>query len=88
MIPIRCCIRCRQRKEKNEFYRIVQNEDSYAILDEKQNINKRGVYICKDKKCLETYLKMLEKGKGKLQINVNLESFKKLLESLIVGMGE
>lgn len=88
MIKIRCCLVCKSRKNKSDFFRIVEGENGNAILDENQNISQRGVYICKDKECIKKYLNYSKKGKINLKIKVNLESFVKLLESLIVGMGE
>ena len=50
MIPIRCCIACKTRKNKEDFIRIVADKEKNAIIDTNQNINSRGIYICKDKK--------------------------------------
>ncbi len=88
MIKIRCCVLCKSRKNKSELLRIVAHENGNAILDESQNINKRGIYLCKNKECIERYIKAIKKGKINLKIKVNLESLTALLESLEVGMGE
>jgi hypothetical protein len=87
LTPIRCCSLCKKRKEKNDLFRIVANNGS-AILDEKQNINSRGIYICKDKKCIESLIKAIDKSKFNLKINVNCDSLKKVLELLLIRMGE
>ena len=52
MKPIRCCIACKSRKNKEEFFRIVADNNKNAIIDENQNINSRGIYLCKYKKCI------------------------------------
>ena len=52
MVPIRCCVACKCRKEKKDFTRIVANNEGKAIIDKNQNINSRGIYICKEKKCI------------------------------------
>ena len=88
MVGIRSCIRCRKREEKSKFFRIVPDNEKKAILDEKQNINTRGIYICKNKECLQTYIKVIKKGKINIKIDLDMESLVSLLESLIVGRGE
>lgn len=69
------------------MFRIVADNGS-AILDEKQNINARGIYICKDKKCIENFIKAIDKSKYNLKINLNSDSLKKVLELLLLRMGE
>ena len=88
MGKIRCCIKCKTRKPKEELFRIVAGENNEAILDEKQKINKRAIYICKNKKCIEEYIKFIKKKKVNLRPDISLDSLLELLESLVVGMGE
>ena len=88
MVKIRCCIKCKTRKPKEELFRIVAGENNEAILDEKQKVNKRAIYICKNKKCIEEYIKFIKKKKVNLRPNISLDSLLELLESLVVGMGE
>ncbi len=87
MTPIRCCSLCRKRNEKSNMFRIVADNGS-AVLDEKQNINSRGIYICKNIKCIENLIKVIDKSKFNLKIKVSNESLKKVLELLLVRMGE
>lgn len=87
MTPIRSCSLCRKKNSKNELFRIVAVNGS-AILDEKQNINSRGIYICKNEKCIKNLSKVLEKSKFNLKININYDSLKKVLELLLIRMGE
>lgn len=82
MIAIRSCISCKNKKSKEELLRIVTDKDKNAVLDEKQIINKRAIYLCKDEKCIENMLKLLNKNKIKLKIEMNYDSLVKLLESL------
>ena len=88
MVKIRCCIKCKTRKPKEELFRIVSDDNKMAILDEKQKINKRAIYICKNKKCMEEYIKFIKKKKVNLRPDISLDSLLELLESLVVGMGE
>lgn len=82
MNPIRCCIACKARKNKSELIRIVINEDEKPIVDRSQKINSRGIYICKDTKCIENIKKAIKKKKLKIKINVDEDSLLKLLEEL------
>lgn len=87
MTKIRTCSLCRNKNSKEQLFRIVAVNRS-AIYDEKQNINSRGIYICKNKKCIENFLKVIEKSKYNLKIDVNLDSLKNVLELLLNRMGE
>ena len=82
MNPIRCCIACKARKNKSELIRIVINEDGKPIVDRRKKINSRGIYICKDTKCIENIKKAIKKKKLKIKINVDEDSLLKLLEEL------
>lgn len=44
-IPIRECICCRQKGEKQKFLKVVKNEHGFFV-DRKQNQQGRGAYIC------------------------------------------
>ncbi len=82
MNPIRCCIACKSRKSKSELIRIVINEDGKPIVDRNQKNNSRGIYICKDKSCIENIKKAIKKKKLKIKINIDENSLLKLLEEL------
>ena len=49
----RTCIGCREKKEKQELFRIVASKNEGIILDLKQKKDGRGAYICKNKGCFE-----------------------------------
>ncbi len=53
-IPFRMCVACRQMHPKNELIRIVKDkQDEELIFDEKQNFQSRGIYLCKNEKCIK-----------------------------------
>lgn len=87
MNPVRCCSLCKKRNDKINLFRIVADNGS-AILDEKQNINSRGMYICKNKKCIENFIKAIDKSKFNLKINISYDSLKEILKLLLIRMGE
>lgn len=50
--PERTCIICKSKKMKSELFRIAEKDGSY-IFDEKQVVQTRGQYICKEHNCIE-----------------------------------
>lgn len=82
MKPLRCCVACRKRKEKDELFRIVADKDKNAIIDRKQSINSRGIYICKDKNCIENLKKAIMKNKVKIKLEINDQSLLEVLKEL------
>ena len=51
----RMCIACREHRPSEEMFRIAKQECdgcNTEVLDEKQNIQSRGAYVCKDEKCI------------------------------------
>lgn len=46
-MPVRMCMACRKRRNKNELIRAVAAEDkSRIIFDKTQKAQRRGFYIC------------------------------------------
>ena len=50
-IKRRCCVSCRQIKEKSEFLRIVKLADGKIFVDKTGKAQGRGAYVCKKEKC-------------------------------------
>ncbi len=73
-MPERTCICCRKKGEKDEFFRIAEQDGRYTY-DEDMKIQSRGFYICKDIECV----KRLSKNR---KYNVELEELTKLLKKL------
>ena len=83
MKEIRTCIACRAKKNKHELLRIVKVEEN-VLIDEKQKINARGIYICPNIKCLER----LEKNKNAERV-IKIDTTKdKLIECIKFKLGE
>ena len=53
----RTCIGCNQKKDKNDFIRIVKNKENIVCIDETGKKEGRGAYLCKDKNCFEKIVK-------------------------------
>ena len=52
-VPERMCVGCRQMKPKSDLIRIVKTApDDLLVIDEQQKILSRGIYVCKDDKCI------------------------------------
>jgi predicted RNA-binding protein YlxR (DUF448 family) len=86
-MPIRSCIICKQKKEKKDLFRIVSLNNK-AYYDKNQTENVRGIYICKDKKCTDKLLQIVNKGKIKFKIDLDNESLKNVIEVLKIEMGD
>ncbi len=82
-MPIRSCILCKNKYEKANLLRIVADSCGNAILDKKQKINSRSIYICNNKECLERCLKAISKNKLKVKISINSDSLKKVVENIL-----
>lgn len=87
-MPTRSCVICRKKDEKAKLLRIVTNENNGAILDKNQKINKRAIYLCKNKECIKNAIKQIEKKKLKLKIGINVDTLKVLLNEVISELGE
>lgn len=90
-MPTRSCVVCRKKEEKANLLRVVTkeiDEKNIAFLDKTQKENKRAIYLCNDKDCIEKAIKMLEKRKFKTKIGINLESLEVLLNKIDKELGE
>ncbi len=54
--PMRTCIGCGQKKEKENLMRIACDRDRHVIWDVKK-ADGRGAYLCKDAECLKKAIK-------------------------------
>ncbi len=73
-IPERMCVSCRERKEKKYFYRLLHKKEGYKI-DATGKSGGRGIYVCKDPKCIQ----LLSKNR---KYNVDIDILSKLLDML------
>ena len=46
-----------KRASKAEFLRVVRMPDGQVCIDIKQKLDGRGVYVCKNEKCIENAIK-------------------------------
>ncbi|MCJ8342291.1 MAG: DUF448 domain-containing protein [Cetobacterium sp.] len=74
-IPERTCIVCREKKDKNDLFRIGQVSEKKYIFDEKGKVQSRGVYVCKTHECIQR----LSKNK---KINLSMEDLVKMVNLL------
>lgn len=64
-MPERQCVGCREKKNKNEFIRIVRcAEDGSIAIDRTGKKSGRGAYICPSKECLKKARKKLGAALG------------------------
>lgn len=65
-IKQRTCIGCNRVGQKNEFVRVVLQNDK-LVIDAQQNLDGRGIYLCPKMECLE-------KAKKRRAVNYRLKS--------------
>ena len=51
--PVRTCIGCGQKKEKEKLIRIILCPDGVVRPDERGHSDGRGAYLCRESACLE-----------------------------------
>ena len=51
IVPLRMCAISREMKPKSELVRLVKINNQ-IVIDKKQKLQGRGVWICKDEACL------------------------------------
>ncbi len=82
-IPQRTCIGCNIKKDKNDFIRIVKDNQNNISIDRTGKANGRGAYICDNIECLEKAIKNKKIEKSfKMQIE---ESVYENLRDVISG---
>lgn len=81
-IKQRTCVGCRQKNEKTQLKRIVF-VDNKLNIDEKQNMEGRGAYICPNPKCLEKATR-----KNNLNYRLRRKISPKTIDDLIVQFEE
>lgn len=55
-IPMRMCVGCRNMTAKSALIRVAA-VNGELFLDDSQKIQARGIYICKNKACIELAIK-------------------------------
>ena len=78
MINKRMCAGCMERKHKSELIRIVRAIDGEIKHDLTCKIDGRGIYICKNQKCLDiTMRKKSIKRSLKADVDENFVAYLK-----------
>lgn len=55
--PERTCIFCRKKGTKDNFYKLVLKKDGEIVVCNNNNIDGRGLYICKNRDCISGMVK-------------------------------
>ncbi len=80
--PERTCVCCRKKSEKNDFFRIAEQDGKY-IYDRKMKVQSRGFYVCKTNKCIEKLSKNKKYSVEMEQLVGMLEEIKKQRKNII-----
>ena len=87
-MPERMCLCCRKKGSKEDFFRISTIKEK-CVLDIEHRIQARGIYVCKDKQCVEKLSKH-KKIKVDIEILVKmlsiLDKSEKSIEKILIGM--
>lgn len=81
--PIRTCLGCYNKKNKNDLLRIVKTSSGDIKVDNTGKSEGRGSYICHDIECLEKLIKTRRLNKV-LKTNITediYEEIRKVIES-------
>lgn len=78
--PTRTCVVCRQKANKQDLFRIVEQNTDF-VLDTTQKTNSRGFYICKNSECINSITKKRILSRLK-KTNIAESEHLKLQESL------
>ena len=87
-MPERMCLCCRKKGSKEDFFRISTIKEQ-CVLDIEHRIQARGIYVCKDKQCVE---KLSKHKKIKVDIEILLKMLsildksEKSIEKILIGM--
>ena len=87
-MPERMCLCCRKKGSKEDFFRISTVKEK-CMLDIEHRIQARGIYVCKDKQCVE---KLSKHKKIKVDIEILLKMLsildksEKSIEKILIGM--
>ena len=82
------CLCCRKKGSKEDFFRISTVKEK-CVLDIEHRIQARGIYVCKDKQCVE---KLSKHKKIKVDIEILLKMLsildksEKSIEKILIGM--
>ena len=57
MTPLRTCIVCRKKGEKENFIKIVKNKNGEVAIEKDKKLDGRGAYICKNIECAKKFQK-------------------------------
>ena len=78
--PMRRCIACRESKPQDELMRFTLTGNQITADTDGRN-DGRGIYLCRDKKCIEQALKRKAFNRV-LRTNVDAESIEKAISQV------
>lgn len=79
--PVRTCLGCYNKRNKNELLRIVKSNSGKVLLDSTGKAEGRGSYICCNIDCVEKLIKNKRLNKV-LKMNVNEEIYEEIRKEI------
>jgi len=86
-VPIRSCIVCGTKKEKEALLRITL-KDGRPVLDRERRMGGRGAYLCPRRECLEGLMKRKERLSYALRRSIPSQDVESFVGGLIREWGE
>lgn len=77
--PVRSCIACKARRDKQDLLRVVRTPEGAIVFDRTGKQNGRGAYVCDTVECVEKCLKKRLLNKV-FHTEVPSETYEKLSE--------
>lgn len=82
--PIRTCIGCRRKREKQNLIRLVRNPDYTVSIDPNYRKPGRGGYVCPNEKCIKNGI-TAKRVNWVLHTNLNDEDIEQLKQELLTS---
>ena len=83
MNPIRTCMGCNKKENKDDFIRIVKYNNK-IFIDSSLKHEGRGAYLCKDLKCLKK-IKKNKRLNNSFKMNISNEIYENLRRVIVNG---
>ncbi|MBI5754753.1 YlxR family protein [Candidatus Peregrinibacteria bacterium] len=81
-IPLRTCVSCRKKAQKSDFFRMIRTPKGIVKIADDLGENGRGVYLCKNRECVERAFQGKKKGIVSHFLKVPVET-EVILEKLV-----
>jgi len=79
--PLRMCVVCRTRKEKNDLLKLVKTKNNDIEIDFSGKKEGRGVYVCNSYECMQKLKKQKSLNRA-FSMNVPDEIYENVIKTI------